>query len=246
MQRAVAAGRPGTEPAAWTRIQLGNLYFNSGRIEAAAALYEDALREFDGYSPALAPLGRVAAAQGRYNEAIDHYERAVEITPQPAMLAALGDLYARTGDLARAEIQYATVELIAQLSKVNQEVYNRELALFYADHDRNLDEALELATRELTVRQDIYGHDALAWALYRKGRLDEAAESIAAAMKLGTQDPNLYFHAGMINYRRGEREVARRYLAHALNLNPHFSVLHQDQARKAWSESGGEAISSDG
>ncbi|HEU0020784.1 MAG TPA: tetratricopeptide repeat protein [Dehalococcoidia bacterium] len=246
MQMAVAAGPPGTEPTAWARVHLGNLYFNSGRIDEAAELYQDALRDFDGYFLALAALGRAAAAQGRYNEAIELYERSVAVIPQPATLAALGDLYAKTGDMARAESQYDTVEFIAQLAAINQVVYNRELVLFYADHHRNLDQALELATRELAVRQDIYAYDALAWALYQKDRLDEAAEFIKEAMKLGTQDPNLYYHAGMIHYRLGDREVARRYLEHALDLNPHFSVLYEDHARKALAELQGRAVSPDG
>jgi tetratricopeptide (TPR) repeat protein len=243
MQMAVAAGTPGTEPTAWARVHLGDLYFNSGRIDQAAGHYEDALRDFNGYFLALAALGKAAAAQGRYNEAINLYEGALAIIPQPAILAALGDLYARTGDRARAEAQYDTVEFIARLATTNQPVYNRELVLFYADHDRNLDQALELATRELAVRQDIYGYDALAWVLYRKGRLHEAAGFIEQAMQLGTQDPNLYYHAGMIRYRLGDREAARRYLEHALDSNPHFSVLHEDHARKALSELRGEATS---
>ena len=242
-QQALDSGQP-REGVAWYLVRLGDLHFDSGRIDEAAEHYEAALRVFDTYYLALAALGKARTAQGRYNEAIDLYEHAVAIIPQPVILAALGDLYAKTGDIDNAQLQYDTVEFIAELATINQQVYNRQLVLFYADHDLKLDEALDLAARELGVRKDIYGYDALAWALYKNNRLDEAAEAINEAMKLGTQDAKLYYHAGMIHYHLGDREMAQQYLAHALELNPHFSILYEDDARRTLSELRGELVSS--
>ena len=63
------------------------------------------------------------------------------------------------------------------LGNINQVLHNRDLALFYADHDMKLAEALDLAQKELEVRHDIYTWDALAWALYKNGKLTEAAKA---------------------------------------------------------------------
>ncbi len=241
MQMAVAAGPAKGEATAWALVQLGNLYFNIGRLDEAAEHYESALRAFDSHYLALAGLGKTRAAQTRYDEAIKLYEQAVAIIPQPVILAALGDLYARTGNVDQAKLQYDTVEFIARLAAINQVVYNRDLALFYADHDLKLDEALDLARRELAVRKDIYGYDALAWALYKNDRLEKAAESITEALKLGTQDPNLYYHAGMIYYSLGQHQQARDYLERALTLNPSFSILYSDDARRTLAELDREA-----
>ena len=52
-------------------------------------------------------------------------------------------------------------------------------------------------------------------------------------MKLGTQDANLYYHAGMIYNQLGDKELAREYLERALRLNPHFSILQADEAKRA-------------
>jgi tetratricopeptide (TPR) repeat protein len=236
MQRAVASSRPETEGAAWARVQLGDLYFNSGRIDEASEQYEAALTDFNSYYPALAALGKARAAQSLYDEAIRFYEQSVAIIPQPTALAALGDLYARTGHSTQTKLQYDTVEFIGKLSALNQQLYNRELALFYADHDIKLAEALKLTTQEIKVRQDIYGYDALAWALFKNGRAKEAAEAIAEAMKLGTQDPSIYYHAGMIYYRLGGQQQARQYLQQALKLNPHFSIQQADEAKRTLEE----------
>ena len=60
----------------------------------------------------------------------------------PIYIAELGDIYQKTGDAANAEKQYKLVQYIGLLGHINQVLHNRDLALFYADHDRNLTEAL--------------------------------------------------------------------------------------------------------
>ena len=104
------------------------------------------------------------------------------------------------------------------------------LALFLADHDLRLPEALELARKELEARRDIYTYDVLAWALYKNGQAREAQAAMTEAQRLGTQDARLLFHAGMIHRALGEHEAARAALARALSLNPHFHVLHASVA----------------
>ena len=233
MQMAATAGAARTEATAWARVQLGNLYFSSGRPDEASKHYEAALRDFSGYYLALAALGKARAGQGIYDEAIDLYERAVQTIPQPSALAALGDLYAKTGNAEEAQLQYDTVEFIDELGRINQVLYNRQIVLFYADRDLKLGRALELARKELAARKDIYGYDAFAWALYKNGQYDKAADAVTEAMKLGTQDANLYYHAGMIYNQLGDKELAREYLERALRLNPHFSILQADEAKRA-------------
>ena len=90
-----------------------------------------------------------------------------------------------------AQTQYGTVEVIATLAEINQQVYNRQLATYYADHDLKVDEALRLTTAELSVRKDVYGYDAQAWALYKNGRFRGGQGRVAAgalAAHPGRQD----------------------------------------------------------
>jgi tetratricopeptide (TPR) repeat protein len=102
--------------------------------------------------------------------------------------------------------------------------------MFEANHNRKLDESLKLASTELAVRKDIYGYDAEAWALYKNGRYQEAALDMDRAMKLGTREALLYYHAGMIAEAMGEYPRAKDMLTRALSINPHFDLL---QARVA-------------
>jgi tetratricopeptide (TPR) repeat protein len=154
------------------------------------------------------------------------------VIPLPETAAALGDLYALLGRPQEASRQYALVEYVGRLDRLNKVLYSRELALFYANHDLKLDEAVALARAELGARQDIYAHDVLAWILHKRGRHGEARASIEAALRLGTQDARLFYHAGMIHAALGETDAARTYLRRAVALNPHFDLLQAPQAEQ--------------
>lgn len=241
MSRAVQAGVPGQEGTAWTRVQLGHLHFNTGALEAAGAEYERALREAPDYLHALAALGRVEAARGNYAAAIDLYRRATASIPLPEYVIALGDLYTVAGDRDAAEEQYTLVRVQSRLLAANGVNSDLELALFAADRPQpGMDpwQVVEGARAAQAARPTIYAHDALAWALYRVGDYDAAWDQIVAALKLGTQDATLYFHAGSIARARGDAATARRYFEGALRINPYFSLLHAPAARAALSESG--------
>jgi tetratricopeptide (TPR) repeat protein len=209
------AGEPPSETTAFYAFQLGELYRARGDVADAAAAYEQSLADLPTYVPAMAGLARVREAQGRRAEAITLLERATARLAQPDLVAALGDLYALAGDAAAAERQYALVERIGQVGAATGTVYDRQLVLFAADHDRGVAAAVAAARAELAVRQDIYAHDALAWALFKAGQLEEASTEAAAALALGTQDPRLAYHAGMIAAALGQAEEARHLLGAA-------------------------------
>ena len=220
------------ESVAWYVLRVGDLSFNTGQYQLAKQYYQAALRVFEKYHLALAGLGKVSAAQGKYQDAIAYYQRAIDIIPQPDYLAALGDLYSITGQPQQAQIQYKTVEYIGKLAQINRQVYNRQLANFYSDHDLHLNEALHLSLAELESRRDVYGYDAVAWAEYKNGDFKDAQRMMEKAMSLGTQDARLYYHAGMIARAMGNDEAARNWLEKALAVNPGFSVLGADEARR--------------
>jgi tetratricopeptide (TPR) repeat protein len=220
------------ESVAWSYFTLGDDYFLEGDIDTANAAYNDALKIYPDYHRALAGAAKVAAAQGRFDDAVGLYRKAIGVIPLPSYAAALGDVYTKTGNTAEARKQYGLVEYIGRLNSFNQIVYNRELSVFYADHDIHPVEALELARKEFEVRHDIYTWDALAWALYRNNRQEEAASAIAEALRLDTKDALLFFHAGMI-YERADKGKARDYLERAMALNPQFQLLLADVANAA-------------
>lgn len=223
---AIRSGARTGEYTAWCWVELGDVYFNRGRLHDAEQAYQAALHSFPGYHRGLAGLAKVRAAQQRWADAAGLYQHAVDVVPYLPYVAALGDVYQAMGQFEKADRQYQLVEHIAQLDRLNQVLYNRDLALFYADHAIHLDQAVRLARKELEVRPDLYSYDALAWALYRQGHYSQARIAMSEALKLGTKDPRLLFHAGMVMSATKQHREAKQYLRRLLSLNPHFHPLH--------------------
>ena len=233
LKAAIAAGKAMKQPAesiAWAEWQLGSDRFALGDLQEAEVFFSQSLTSYPNYYRGLAGMAQLRAAQKRFEEAIDLYRKAIAILPMPDYVAALGDIYSKIGRPEQAQQQYDLVEYIGRLSALNQILYNRELAYFYADHNTKPKEALELTQRELDYRRDIYAYDVFAWSLYRNGKFEEARSAIQEALKLGTKDVKLLFHAGMICQGLGEKEKAKDFLARALAMNPHFHILLAEQA----------------
>jgi tetratricopeptide (TPR) repeat protein len=229
MQAAAEAGPPGAEATAWTTVQLGHLYFHSGDLASAEAAYAQALAQRPDYPYAQAGLARVQAARGEFRPAIDALEGIVARLPQPEFLNTLGQLYTVTGDAAKAEQQYDLLRAIQQLNAGSGMNVDLELALFEANHGDPA-AALAMAQRAYEQRPSIYAADALAWAAYRAGDYAIAAEKMAEALRLNTQDALLFYHAGLIAAARGETQDALTYLDKALNLNPAFDFAAAREA----------------
>jgi tetratricopeptide (TPR) repeat protein len=220
------------ENIAWSQCQLGEELFLAGEISAAENAYLDSLEDCPGYYRALAGLAKVRASQGKYLDAVKLYNQAIAKVPYPEYAAALGDIYRQIGQLDDAKKQYDLVEFIAYLSQVNRQIHNRDLALFYADHDLKLTQSLVLAKNELEVRRDIYSWDVLAWSLFKNDKLHEASEAISNALAQGTKDPQLFFHAGMIYEKLGDSLKAQEFLRRALQTNPKFNVAYAETTRQ--------------
>jgi len=220
------------ENIAWTHLMLAEQYFQQGDLAGSERESQSALKVYPGYHRALAEMGKIRTAQSRFQAAMNFYASAIAVIPLPSYAASLGDLNARIGRKKQAEKQYALVEYIGALGKLNQNIYNRELAVFYADHDRHLPEALQLARKEMEARHDVYSWDALAWTLVKNGRPQEAADAINKALQMGTQDALIMYHAGIIENKLGNAQKSRDYLKRALTINPHFHIFYADEARR--------------
>ena len=218
------------ENLAWLYFELGERYFQAGELENAALAYHSGIAADPAHYRSLAGLAKVRAAQGAFDESIHLYQRSIAIIPFPVYVEELGDVYRKMGKEKEAQQQYDLVEYIGHLGELNRVLANRELALFHADQGTKLPEAVELARKELEVRHDIYTWDTLAWVLYKNGRLQEAVAAMSKALVLQTNDPLLLFHAGMIYHALAKDDEAEDFLSRAVKANPHFHILHAEEA----------------
>jgi tetratricopeptide (TPR) repeat protein len=223
MRLAVSAAGATAEPAAWSRVELGNLYYNSGRLRPAERAYREALARSPDYHRALAALARVAAARGRTHEAVAGYRRALEVVPLPEYAARLGETLAAAGRDDEAAEAYGLVDVMQRLLEANGARTELETALVDIDRGVRLPDALTRAREAYAERRSIEAEDVLAWGLYRNGRCVEALAHSRRALRLGTRDALKLFHRGMIERCLGRVAASRATFREALSVNPWFS-----------------------
>jgi tetratricopeptide (TPR) repeat protein len=216
------------EQVAWFHLRAGEIEMRQGRLRSARELFEKGLRIEPNDYRLLSAMASLAVVEGRPKDAIDFGERAIAIKLDPATLGTIGDAYAAIGDKATAADYVRTME-VAVAGQPG--AYHRAWSLFLLDHGRRYAEVLANARAELETRQDIYGYDVLAWALHRNGRNLEARIAMNSALRLGTRDALLDFHAGMIEHALGDVPRTRFYLERALWTNPRFHPTHGTEAR---------------
>jgi tetratricopeptide (TPR) repeat protein len=231
MQQAVDAGAGSGESGLWVRAQLGNLSFSRGDLAQAEAQYSATLRLRQDYPYAQEGLAHVYAARGDSARAIAIYQGLEERLPLPQFVIALGELQESLGQTKEAARQYDLAAAMQRLSATAGVDVDMELALFEADHGADPAATVARARAAHARRPSIYAADALSWALFRAGQYDEAARYSSEALRLGTRDANLHYHAGMIARARGDSAAARAHLEAALSINPHFSPLRAPLAR---------------
>jgi len=233
MRVAVKAANPNDpEGAAWCRVHLGDELMSTGRKQEAEREYDNALAMFPEYPLALAAKARAQISTGDLQKAVEFYERAQSRVPLPDNAIALGDLYEKLGRTSDAARQYELVEFVERDATASN-TYSRQLAMFWADHNERLPDALAIVQRERANRQDIFTCDALAWILFKNNRVDDAKKAIDEALRLKTRDARLFYHAGIIYKAYGDSRKASAFLTEALKINPNFDLLQNERARQS-------------
>ncbi|WP_240499339.1 tetratricopeptide repeat protein, partial [Streptomyces prasinus] len=228
-------GASGPADVAYVATALGQLAWNQGDHETALTHFARALAADEEYLPALEGRARAQAASGDLAGAIGTLEQVVVRSPLPGPLVALGELYearGADGDRTKAADQYALVDAHAALARAGGVNADLDTALAAADHG-DPEAALRAARAEWDRRHSVHTADALAWALHRSGRSEEALPHARRATATGYRNAVFLHHRGMIERATGRDGDARRSLTAALELNPGFSLLGAREARAA-------------
>jgi hypothetical protein len=145
---------------------------------------------------------RVMAAQGRPADALKTLTPLLAGGPSASTLVLSAEVLRALGRHDEASRQDALAEAVWRSDA--PEPARLALLLAGSGDAAKIDEAVRVAQAEFSQRRDIFTADALAWAFFKAGRLADAVEARASAMRTGSVD-------------RGLRERART-IAHAASL----------------------------
>ncbi|TYB67206.1 tetratricopeptide repeat protein [Nonomuraea sp. PA05] len=183
---------------AYSRYYLGELALHAGDLKTATGWYTKALQAYPAYTPALAGQARAAALGGRLTEALDLYDTVVKRLPLPQYLIEQGETRIKAGQPADWTLLDAQRKLF-QAAGVRDDLTWAE---FLADHG-DAEQAVRHARAEYARNPNLVAADALAWALFKSGKPEEALRHAKEATATGWQNPLITYHRARIEQALG-------------------------------------------
>lgn len=215
----------------WYHLRSAQLAFEAGDAHEARDQVTIALADFPNNAMALLWSAKFYRAQGDWQHALADATRCADLYPLPQALGYKADAERALGDAHAARATDALIAAEQRLFNV-QGINDRLLANYYAQRGMHLDVALQAARSDYAKRGDeVYADDTLAWVLARGGRWSDARPYAERALRLGTQDPSLQYHAAVIELHTGNANRAKALLESALAENPAFDPIEGADAR---------------
>ena len=205
---------------------LGLVLAALGRPEDAAASHRRALALRADYVEAHFNLGLVLAGLGRSREAAAHYGEAARL--RPGFAEAHLNLGAALQDLGCPDEALAAHTRAAELLPADPRPWSNMAVTL-----RHLGRAAEAtaALRQAMARgggADAASLKALGGVLHAEGRLIEAADTYAEALRLDGQDPELLNNFGLLLRDIGQPEDAATCFEAAFALRPDFAEAYDN------------------
>jgi len=196
----------------------GLVSYNEGDLEGAEASFRKSIEldptDLSGYTR----LARFYAKTGKLEQTTAIYEEALTVQPEEAQIHHfLGVLYELSGNRERAIQRYEdAVKYGPDLAEAKN-----NLAYLYADSDRELDRALDLAQdAKAQLPDNASVSDTLGWVLYKRGVPSAAISYLKEAERLTNPDDTsmgvVRWHLAQAYEANGEETEALAAAAKAL------------------------------
>lgn len=231
MRLAVEAGAQGQENTEWARVQLGNLYLQTGHADTATMLFESSLFARAGYAPAEIGLAKAKAQQKKWEEAINHAKNAIRIHAESSYVSLLAQLYGWSGNATKAKQTHVEVlALIQETEKDNKKTAaawhngNRELAEAYY-HAGQYPQALQYAVKDWEPRKNnIDANELIARIYVAKQQYPLALQYMQTALATHTKQAAWFQQLAKIYVGMNQNAKAQQYREKAMQINPTAST----------------------
>lgn len=173
----------------------------AGRTAEATTLLENSVAKQPENREFVVGLADLYADQKRTAEAVRLLERARQTFGDDHALAMrIANVYEAAGQLDAAE---AELRKLVAADPLDADALN-SLSYMFADRGVRLDEAIELARRAVQIEPENPAYlDTLGWALFKQGRVEEAAAPLGKAALSLTGNSVIQDHHGDVLSRRG-------------------------------------------
>ena len=201
---------------------LGVIYHQAGKNEAAVELISKAIG-VNPTGPMHCSLGNVLKDQGKLDEAVDTYRKALAFKPDYAEAHYnLGTALQAQGRLDEAvQSYYKALSFKPGFAEAHSNLGNALRA------QGKLDEAVAGYRKALSFRPDLAeGHYNLGIALLAQGKADAAVASLHKALALKPNDAEARNDLGNALRTQGKLDAAVASYRNALALKPDFAEAH--------------------
>ena len=199
-------------------------HHQSGRFQAAEALYRDILSAHPDHAGSLHLLGVLALQFGRHDLALEYIDRSIRIEPSAEQYANLAATFCALKREAEAEQAFRTaMRLYPRFAPAYGNLGN------LLRHLGRKEEALEcLRTAAQLTPHAVAAHNSLGNALFDGDRLEEAEVCFQAAADLDPTQVESHLHLATVLQRlRRFAEAEERYRI-VLRLKPDFAEAYSD------------------
>ena len=161
-------------------------------------------------------LGNTYFLKKDHNTALEQYRKADTIKPGyvPALFQQGSVLYA----MGKKKEAIAEYQKVLRLSQNHVPALNN-LAYLYADDNKDINMALQLATRAYTLApNDGFVQDTLGFVLVKNGKIQEGFTALKKALELLPDNPSVHYHIALAYKEYNDKRRAIEYLQKAMSF----------------------------
>ena len=195
---------------------------DSGYVEAAIEALENLTRSHPTMVRAYRTLGNILRDEERYQEAIEAFDDALELTGSEDASAwrlfyARGIAYERSKNWPKADRDFRE----ALRLNPDQPLVLNYLGYSLVEKKLHLDEALSMIEKAVSLRPGSgFIVDSLGWVLFRMQQYEEAVPHLERAAELEPVDPIINDHLGDVYWAVGRKREAHFQWQRALSFDP--------------------------
>ncbi len=205
-------------------VTFGILTFHRNMdYQSELSLWEDTVAKAPRNARAENNLGHALHKCGRFDQAIAHYHKSLELKPDGALAHYnLGLVLVKRGEIDEAITQFGmTLQIAPDCAEAH---YNLGLALAARGQ---LDEAMSHYQKALAIKPDYAeAHNKLGTILAGRGKTDEAMDCFRKALQIQPDLADAHNNLGTILARVGRVDEAIVHYRMALQIKPDFAEAH--------------------